>query len=70
MAYYLYGVNKQVKKTTININAKYKALTDTHYRRVVFEVGDIVWAILTRDKVLISKYNKLKKRKISICEVL
>jgi hypothetical protein len=42
MAYYLYGVNKQVKKTTININAKYKALTDTHYRRVVFEVGDIV----------------------------
>jgi hypothetical protein len=37
---------------------------------VVFEVGDIVWAILTRDKVLISKYNKLKERKISICEVL
>jgi hypothetical protein len=70
MTYYLYGINKQVKKTVTNINAKYKALTDTHYRKVVFEVGDLVWEILTHDKFLIGKYNKLKERKISICEVL
>jgi hypothetical protein len=37
---------------------------------VVFEVGDLVWEILTHDKFLFGKYNKLKERKISICEVL
>jgi hypothetical protein len=36
----------------------------------VFEVGDLVWAVLTRDKFPVDEYNKLKKMKIGPYEVL
>jgi len=42
MADYLYGNQEQVKKIITDINAKYKALTNTHNMRVVFEVSDLV----------------------------
>jgi ABC-type dipeptide/oligopeptide/nickel transport system ATPase component len=42
MADYLYGIQEQVKKIITDINAKYKALTNTHNMRVVFEVSDLV----------------------------
>jgi hypothetical protein len=47
----------------------YKALADTQHKRVVFEVGDLVWAILTRDRFQ-CEYNKPKERKIGHYEVL
>jgi len=40
MANYLHDIHKQVKQTINGNNVMYKALTDTHYKRVVFEVGD------------------------------
>jgi hypothetical protein len=40
MADYLHGIHKQVKQTISDNNAMYKALADTHRKRVVFEVGD------------------------------
>ena len=36
----------------------------------MFEVGDLVWEALTRDKFLVGEYNKLKERKIGPGEVL
>jgi hypothetical protein len=42
MADYLHGIHEQVKQTINNKNIKYKALTDTHHMRVVFEVADLV----------------------------
>ena len=36
----------------------------------MFEVSDLVWVVLTRDRFLVDEYNKLKERKISPCEVL
>jgi len=39
---YLHEIHEQVKQTINDNNINYKALTDTHHMRVVFEVGDLV----------------------------
>lgn len=62
--------HEQVEKTIIDNNAKYEALTDTHSRREVFEVGHFIWVVLTYKRFLVCMYNKLKKIKIRPCEVL
>jgi len=36
----------------------------------VFEVGDLVWVVLTCDRFLVGECNKLKETKIGPCEVL
>ncbi|KFK29650.1 hypothetical protein AALP_AA7G160900 [Arabis alpina] len=41
-----------------------------HRRRLVFEVGDLVWVVLTRDRMRTGTYNKLKAKKIGPVEVL
>jgi len=46
------------------------ALTDIHQIRVVFEVSNRVWVVLTRDKFLIGDYNKLMKKEIGPFQVL
>jgi hypothetical protein len=38
---YFYGIQEQVKKIITDINAKYKAMTNTHHMRVMFEVSDL-----------------------------
>lgn len=48
----------------------YKARADRHHRQVLFDVGDFVWPVLTRDQFPIGEYNKLKERKIGPCEIL
>ena len=60
-------------KAVSNLEAsasKYKQAADKHRRRLVFEVGDLVWAYLTRDRMPAHVYNKLKARKITPLEVL
>lgn len=37
---------------------------------MVFEVGDLVWAVLTKDRMPSRTYNKLKAKKIGPLEVL
>lgn len=39
---YLHDIHEQVKQIISDNKAKYKVLVDTHCRRVVFEVGDLV----------------------------
>ncbi|GLT54898.1 hypothetical protein SLA2020_280570 [Shorea laevis] len=70
MADYLRGVHDQVKKAIEDNNATYKAHSDSHRRKVTFEVGDLVWAVLTRDRFPVGEYNKLRERKIGPCEIL
>ena len=43
MADHLQGIHEQVKQTIHESNAKYKEQADRHRRRLVFEVGDLVW---------------------------
>ena len=59
-----------MKQAINESNAKYKEQADRHRRRLVFEVGDLVWVVLTRDRFPARDYNKLKERKIGPCEVL
>ncbi|KAE8685729.1 hypothetical protein F3Y22_tig00111095pilonHSYRG00938 [Hibiscus syriacus] len=40
------------------------------HEQVLFDVGDFVWAVLTRDRFPVGEYNKLKDRKIGPCEVV
>lgn len=55
------------KQTTTNLESsvqKYKAAVDSHQRRLIFEVGNLVWAVLTRNRMPAHSYNKLKAKKI------
>ncbi|KAE8676682.1 putative CCCH-type zinc finger family protein [Hibiscus syriacus] len=70
MAKYLRGIHEQVKQTIHESNTKYKTRVDNHRRQVLFDVGDFVWVVLTRDRFPVGEYNKLKDRKIGPCEVV
>lgn len=61
------------QKAIVNLEAsssKYKNTTNSHRMRLVFEVGDFVWAYLTRDRMPVHAYNKLKAKKIAPLVVL
>ena len=45
-------------------SAKYKQTADKKPQVVAFEIGDFVWAILTKDCFPVGEYNKLATRKI------
>ncbi|KAL6550090.1 hypothetical protein OROMI_020578 [Orobanche minor] len=48
----------------------YKQTADRRRRHVEYEVGDYVWAILTKDRYPAHEYNKLKARKIGSIEIV
>ncbi|GJV80391.1 hypothetical protein Tco_1516261 [Tanacetum coccineum] len=47
-----------------------KADADQKRRQVDFEVGDFVWAILTKDRFPVGEYNKLSAKKIGPLEIV
>lgn len=49
---------------------KYKAAADTKRRALEFKPGDLVWVVLTKNRLPLREYNKLKSRKIGPVEVL
>ncbi|KAG7552856.1 Reverse transcriptase domain [Arabidopsis thaliana x Arabidopsis arenosa] len=63
-------IHEQVHANLEASTSKYKAAADEHRRDVQFQVGDLVWAVLTKDRFPASTYNKLKARKIGPLEVL
>lgn len=63
-------VHDQVRSNLEAATAKYKAAADTKRRDVQFNVGDKVWAVLTKDRFPPNTYNKLKPRKIGPLQVL
>lgn len=50
--------------------AKYKQAVDKKRRYVKFDVGDLVWAILTKDCIPVGEYNKHFTRKIGLLEII
>lgn len=66
----IHKVHDQVVSNLESSSSKYKAAADSHHRCVVFEVGDLVWAFLTRDRMPTHAYNKLKDKKIGPLTVL
>lgn len=60
-------------QTLSNLTAStshYKVATDTHCQRLVFNDGDLVWAVLTRDRMPAHLYNKLRAKKIGPLKIL
>nr|GEU48856.1 putative reverse transcriptase domain-containing protein [Tanacetum cinerariifolium] len=66
----LHDVHKVVCDNLVLANSKYKQDADQKRRHVDFEVGDFVWAVLTKDHFLVGEYNKLSAKKIGPLEVM
>ncbi|KAH9684874.1 Endonuclease [Citrus sinensis] len=47
----------------------YKIVADKKRRALEFQVGDLVWAVLTKDRFLVGEYNKLFAKKIGPLEI-
>ncbi|VFQ61163.1 unnamed protein product [Cuscuta campestris] len=70
MTVHLKGIHEQVRSKIEESNNRYKARVDKHRRQVLFDVGDFVWVVLTKDRFLVGEYDKLKERKIRPCEIV
>lgn len=66
----LRDTHEQAKKLLELSATKYKGKVDTKRREVLYEPGDLVWVVLTRDRMPAHEYNKLRSRKIGPVEVL
>lgn len=63
-------IHQQVHENLRLASAKYKETADRHRRDVKFNVGDMVWAVLTKERFPIREYNKLKARKTGPLEII
>ena len=64
------SIHEQVKNQLQDSNIKYKARAYMRRREVNFEVGDLVFKHLRKEKFPKREYNKLKFKKIRLCRVL
>ncbi|KAJ9546644.1 hypothetical protein OSB04_019187 [Centaurea solstitialis] len=64
------GVHNVVHDNLVRSNAKYKQFADQTRRQVDFEVGDFVWAVLTKDRFSAGEYNKSSAKKIGPVEIV
>lgn len=69
-ARHIRNTHEQVKTQIEANNAKYKAVADIHRRKVVFQEGDFVWAVLTKDRMPARVNVKLHDRKVGPCRIL
>lgn len=54
----------------MEISARNKKQTDTKQREVIFEPGELVWVVLTKDCMPLHEYNNIHSRKIGQVDVL
>ncbi|XP_022849915.1 uncharacterized protein LOC111372007 [Olea europaea var. sylvestris] len=66
----LHHVHSQTHDQLQAAVAEYKRAADLKRKHVEFEVGDFVWAVLTKDRVPAHEYNKLTAKKIGPLEVI
>ncbi|KAF7114022.1 hypothetical protein RHSIM_RhsimUnG0101200 [Rhododendron simsii] len=63
-------IHKETEHHLRDSTAKYKHEADRKRRFVEFDVGDFVYAVLTKDRYSTHDYNKLVARKIGPVEVI
>ena len=66
----LQDVHRAVYENLSAANSKYKQIADQKRRHLEFEVGNFVWAVLTKDRFPVGEYNKLSAKKIGPVEVV
>lgn len=66
----LQDVHKLVSHNLAESASKYKAHADLRRRELLFAPGDLVWVVLTKDRLPAHEYNKLRSRKIGPVRVL
>jgi len=66
----LQDIHNLTRQNLLESIAKFKRDADQKRRLVDFEVGDFVWAVLTKDRFPIGEYNKLSARKIGPVEII
>ncbi|KAI3700067.1 hypothetical protein L2E82_44682 [Cichorium intybus] len=66
----LHEVHKVVHANLVQANSKYKKDADQKPRHVDFDVGDFVWAVLTKDRFSVGEYNNLSAKKIGPVEIV
>jgi len=59
-----------LQERLVKTNEKYKQFADKKHKSVDYKEGDLVYAVLTKDRFPIGAYNKLKARKIGPVEIL
>lgn len=61
----------QQARTQLELSAhKYKSRADSKRCEVIFEPGEMVWVVLTRDCMSLHEYNKLRSWKIGPVEIV
>ncbi|GMP47620.1 hypothetical protein CsSME_00015605 [Camellia sinensis var. sinensis] len=70
MATFTKNIHVQVRAQIEKSNAKYKLVVDVHKWKVLFEVGDLVWVVLSKERYPHGAYKKFSDRNVSPCEVL
>ncbi|KFK30814.1 hypothetical protein AALP_AA6G029600 [Arabis alpina] len=63
-------IHKTARESLETATTKYKAAADARRRELLFEPGDMVWVVLTKDRIPAAEYNKLNSKKIGPVEVL
>ena len=66
----LQEVHQAVHDNLLKAASKYKQAADKKRRHVEFDVGDYVWAVLTKDRFPVGEYNKLSAKKIGTVEIV
>ncbi|GJZ61785.1 putative CCCH-type zinc finger family protein [Tanacetum coccineum] len=69
-AEHIKSIHEEVKLQVEAYNTKYKKVVDLHRRKVFFEEGDYVWAVLTKDRLPVGVNVKLHDRKVGPCQIL
>ena len=66
----LQEVHQAVHDNLLIAASKYKQAADKKRRHVEFDVGNYVWAVLTKDRFSVGEYNKLSAKKIGPMEIV